>query len=1152
MEETNLRDPNQPARYSRVLDKPKVFALGASMSIGIGLFGLFGFLLQAYSPAELKKPYIFLVILAIPLILTYVEKAVNLRGFNGIYEFLKSTNELWATFFGSWFMILGYVSIISISANVIGTYLHSFLTTYLDYSIDARLIILAVILLQTIGIFIRRGIKRSIRTSYILFALIALVVILLQGFFPAQPINFTRNIIGNEDLSFGLLALLMSSLWGLFYIFRERKAIIKPRQTILPVTIVLVVLIGTIGFLSMFVLDANNIQPQTLFPFSEFSTRFENLNSEVISLTYAFLVIGCAYYVLRKTYYDGVYFVNLMVHDGFLIKKDDNDSKEYFWLWPVIAFSLISSVMVMINTTLINIGLISASFFLVTIFVHIPDFFKARPKYAKSHYLKLPFHPLFPGLSTVIPFLLLFSLPKHVILIGIIYSVAGLLYYILVARKQAVLLRRDQILISDELLDDETQAHPYRVMVGIANPNTAPNLVETAVQIAKARNGEVLALRTISYTGEMSETSRRRKAQREYEVLEELLAPIDTGKIEIKPLVRLAAEPIEGILDTIVEEEINLLVIGWEDKEYNARSFMNTFMNEVLRKASCEVAIVNGEFPKRLRHISVPTAGGPYASMGLSLACDFAESEGGKVSLVNVIQGKLTDKKKEEANMRLQETRSVLLEQSDARVDARIIDGENIVKRLSREALRTDLFLIGASKEGALDRPYFGGFPVELAASIRTPIIITRGIESTQRFFLQRIWGALFDSLPSLNVTRRKEVMRTMRDAAKPTPDFFVLIVLASMIASLGLLQNSAAVIIGAMLVAPLMSPILAMGMSLVLGNIRQFYEATETAVKGIAVAILVGMLVSIVSPIDAATNEILARTSPNILDLLVAIASGAAAGYAMSRREVSAAMPGVAISAALVPPLCVIGYGLGTAQFDIASGSALLFITNLIAILLSAAVVFLALGFYPQRSNRSELLRTLRITLISLVAVTAILGISTVATVNQANREHRVNEAFSQFVAEYDIEILDFEMQRKENMYVIKTTIVENGEREISPEDVTALQNELKSAVNGEVSIDATVLSAMHLDTKFITQENTQQYLSILHQLQLQQYDFSDVSIVEEEGVIVIEANVITNQSVQDLQTSLLTLKTRLESDTSKPVEFHLNVIAGEVITIE
>ena len=1152
MEQNTKRSKNPAARYSRVLNVPKVFALGASVSLGVGVFGLLGILLQHYSPAEIKKPFLLLVVLAIPLLLTYVEKAVNFRGSNGVYEFLKHTDELWASFFGSWFMILGYVAMIGLTTTLIGSYAQSFIMSYLEYQIDVRLITTGIILLQTIGIFIRRGIKRSIRTSFILFALVLLVVLLLQGFFPAEPVNFTQHLFSNEDLSFNILSLLMATLWGLFFVFRERKSIIKPRTTILPVSISLVVLTGVLGFVATWMLDAYGIQFKTLIPFTELPIGFEYVGHDVLALVYALLVMGCSFYVIRKSYYDGVHYVNLMVNDGFLLRRFDNDKKDYFWLWPVLGFSFVSILMATTLTPLMMIGILSLTFLAVTIFVHLPDFFHPKPKQSKRHYLKLPFHPLFPGLTIVISLLLILPLPKIVLLIGFIYAMLGLAYYLFVARDHAILLRRDQILIVDELNDSDEMVKQYRVMVGVANPETASNLIETAVQIAQARDGEVLALRTIPYTGEMSETNRRRKAQLEYDLLVDLLAPIDSGATLIKPVVRLAAEPIEGILDTIEEEDVDLLLLGWEDKTYNAKSFMNTFMNEILRNASCEVAIMSGQFPRRLKQISVPTAGGPYATMGLSLACDLAESKNAKVSLVNVIQGKLTVKKKEDANKRLEETRSVLLAQTAVKVEPRIVDGENILKRLTREANRTDLLLIGASKEGVLERPYFGGLPIELAASTKTPILITRGIESTKRLFLQRVWGTLFDSLPSLNVTRRKEVMRSMRDASKPTSDFFVLIVLASMIASLGLLQNSAAVIIGAMLVAPLMSPILAMGMSLVTGNIRQFYEATETAVKGIAVSILVGTLVSIFSPINVATSEILARTAPNILDLMVAIASGAAAGYAMSRKEVSAAMPGVAISAALVPPLCVIGYGLGTAQFDIASGSALLFITNLIAILLSAAVVFLALGFYPQRTNRIELMRTLRITLISLVAVTAILAVSTVATVNQANREQRVNEAFNQFVQEYDIEILDFEIQRTRENYVIETTIIEKGEREISPEDMATLQNQLEEAVNGDVSVDATVLSAMHLDTKFINQENAHAYLGVMEQLQNELLDFSDVKIVDENELLVIRANVISSTSSEDLQRYLGDLKDRLEADIGKPVKFEINLIAGETVLVE
>jgi uncharacterized hydrophobic protein (TIGR00271 family) len=115
-----------------------------------------------------------------------------------------------------------------------------------------------------------------------------------------------------------------------------------------------------------------------------------------------------------------------------------------------------------------------------------------------------------------------------------------------------------------------------------------------------------------------------------------------------------------------------------------------------------------------------------------------------------------------------------------------------------------------------------------------------------------------------------------------------------------------------------------------------------------IAVAFFLSLaLFAFGSPLEP-TAEILSRTSPNVLDLLVALLSGAAAAYAVSRSQLAAALPGVAIAAALVPPLCVVGYGLGTGQFDIALGSSLLFVTNLAAIVVAAAAIFLLLGFRP------------------------------------------------------------------------------------------------------------------------------------------------------------------------------------------------------------
>ncbi|MEZ4611411.1 MAG: DUF389 domain-containing protein [Caldilineaceae bacterium] len=127
-----------------------------------------------------------------------------------------------------------------------------------------------------------------------------------------------------------------------------------------------------------------------------------------------------------------------------------------------------------------------------------------------------------------------------------------------------------------------------------------------------------------------------------------------------------------------------------------------------------------------------------------------------------------------------------------------------------------------------------------------------------------------------------------MRQAAVPSVDFFVLIVLSAVIASFGLMQNSAAVIIGAMLVAPLMSPDSGHGYGHGRGRVRHHHLGIEATLKGVAMAVFVGIVAVLISPIDGPTSEILARTEPNLLDLMVALASGAAAGYALSRKEVA------------------------------------------------------------------------------------------------------------------------------------------------------------------------------------------------------------------------------------------------------------------------
>lgn len=209
---------------------------------------------------------------------------------------------------------------------------------------------------------------------------------------------------------------------------------------------------------------------------------------------------------------------------------------------------------------------------------------------------------------------------------------------------------------------------------------------------------------------------------------------------------------------------------------------------------------------------------------------------------------------------------------------------------------------------------------------------------------------------------QRLVVLEQLSRASSPNFDFFILVVLSTMIATLGLITDSAAVIIGAMLVAPLMSPILGLSLASVAGEQYMFRRALGALVRGalLAVALSAGLSwLARVLPFDVLTvipAEVLARTRPTPFDLGVALAGGAAAAYALAQPSLSAALPGVAIATALLPPLCTVGIGISLQDGPIALGALLLFLTNLFTISFAGIIVFAALGFRPRNGTRTRM----------------------------------------------------------------------------------------------------------------------------------------------------------------------------------------------------
>ena len=196
-------------------------------------------------------------------------------------------------------------------------------------------------------------------------------------------------------------------------------------------------------------------------------------------------------------------------------------------------------------------------------------------------------------------------------------------------------------------------------------------------------------------------------------------------------------------------------------------------------------------------------------------------------------------------------------------------------------------------------------------------------------------------------MVNHQSVIREVACGVERSWIYYLMLLMAALIALLGLLTNSVAVVIGAMLVSPLMSPIISSGLALTIGDLRLARQAFRTIAISVGMTILLTAFVTLLSPLKEPTVEILARVRPNIYDLFIAVLSGVVGAVALcTKRNYLITATGVAVATAVIPPLSVAGYGLGTGQLMIGLGGFFLFFTNFVAIVLTSDLVFFVMGF--------------------------------------------------------------------------------------------------------------------------------------------------------------------------------------------------------------
>lgn len=326
----------------------------------------------------------------------------------------------------------------------------------------------------------------------------------------------------------------------------------------------------------------------------------------------------------------------------------------------------------------------------------------------------------------------------------------------------------------------------------------------------------------------------------------------------------------------------------------------------------------------------------------------------------------------------------------------------------------------------------------------------------------------IIKSLPS---ERQKVITDEVALSASPGYDFFILVVLSCSIATLGLITDSSAVIIGAMLIAPLMSPIIGIGLASISGNTTLLRKSLSALFRGALLAICLATLMTWGNnylpffSIQEMPKEVLARTRPTPIDLVIALAGGIAAAYAMTQPNISAALPGVAIATALMPPLCTVGIGLALNRWDVAGGATLLFITNAITIAFASVLVFFLRGFSSDIQIKDRRIpRSLIVAALLTALLLVPLSYFSLKFFKEASENRLVNEVVAMEVKKLSgVDLVDLNVTRNGQGLDMVVTIRTGSSLEY--EQVVNLQKAIVEGLNQPVSLKVSQVIAKNLD---------------------------------------------------------------------------------------
>ncbi len=672
-----------------------------------------------------------------------------------------------------------------------------------------------------------------------------------------------------------------------------------------------------------------------------------------------------------------------------------------------------------------------------------------------------------------------------------------------------------------ETFSPHDEYYAQTVVVPISRPDTAAEMLRIAGEMVHPTHGLVIAL--VISLGDAEQTVR--VSDQVNQVVEDF-RNTDAGR-RVELVTEISASISRGILDVARERNTDVILLGVQ-RPTQGRVKLGTVVENVIATAPCGVLIYRRAVSPHFDRVVVPIDGSLPSVIAMKLGVSFALQHTIPLRQMSVQFDYHYDPEHEAAIKRYEEH---LPRNKDLKPKAVI--GRDPAPEIVRDMSADDLLVMGFSQKTDFERHIFNDLSNQLLNTAPGPVIMISQIE-----WQRGIRGAIAHSFarlnPQLTLIEQNELIWSAQKNASSNLDYTVMIVLSAALATLGLLTNSAAVIIGAMLVAPLMSPLSSFSTGMATGILHLTRRASVTLFAGVTLALLISIVMGVILPIDTPTDEMLARGSPNLLDAAIALVSGWVAAYATARKGIPAALAGVAIAAALMPPLCTIGLGIALRDIDLAFGANLLFLANIAFIIAAQYITFLWMGMHPTEDREGASLNQSRAWWFVLFVITIVMLLVFARLGSQAVDEAHVREQL-QAEAFHGATVVEYQVITSVPLEVL---LLVQSDHPISPEEVTAAQRIIDDLYQQHV--DLTVVSRQVV----LPLDPLAEAASAALQQTLPRASVSDVTVQKGEAILV-RANVRAAQapSNADLMDAHALISSFADADVKLEIAFQQTI---------